>query len=333
MYYLLGICLALAALLTLNALLTVAAAALWFGAKRCASAWTAATRARILFAFRILPPIGALALTAVFLVPAYIAHEPYPKTEVAGSKLILLALISASGIAFALSRLVGSWLATRRISRDWLRSADLVNIKGVDIPAYRFRHSFPVIAVVGTLRPRLFVAGQIFDSLNDEEMAAAVAHERGHLVARDTLKRIVMRACRDLLLFVPAGRRFDRAWAEESERAADEYAARDGATVALDLAAVLIKVARFVPRGGKPAVPAGAFLIEATDSGVASRVRRLTELAAAANQKTRRGATLPHSPLWAGIAALLAVVTLTIINPEALATTHVFIEHVVWILG
>jgi len=340
MYYLLGTCLALAALLTANAFLTLVATLLWRVVQQTARReWSAATRARVLFALRTLPMAGALFVTAALLLPAYLLYEPYPATEVAGHKLILLALISASGIAFALARLGASWLATRRIRRDWLSRADRVSIEGVRVPAYRLRHSFPVIAVVGTFRPRLFVADGIFDALNDEELAAAVAHERGHLVARDTLKRAVMRACCDLLLCVPAGRSFNRAWEIEAERAADEYAARDGATVALDLAAVLIKIARLVPRGGKPAMPAGAFLIEAADEGVAGRVRRLTELAGHddgdGDNPNKRRATIPqNNALLTGVAAaLLAVVILAIVNSQALATTHVFIEHVVRALG
>jgi len=80
-----------------------------------------------------------------------------------------------------------------------------------------------VIAVVGSIRPRLFVAGQVLDSLTDEEMLAAIAHECGHLAA-DNFKRVLLRACRDMLTIVPCGRSLDRAWAENAEAAADESA-------------------------------------------------------------------------------------------------------------
>lgn len=332
MYYLLGTCIALASLLALNALLTLIATVVWRGLKRPAREWSATTRAKILFTLRTLPPASALFITAVLLVPAYVLHEPYAKAEVPGVTLLLLALVSATGITFALLRLASSWLSTRRLNRDWLRRADLVSIKSVNIPAYRLRHSFPVIAVVGTLRPRLFVADRIFDLLNEEEMAAAVAHERGHLVACDTLKRTALRACRDLLLFAPIGRRFDAEWAEESERAADEYAVRDDAGVALDLAAVLIKLARLVPGSGKPSIPAAAFLIEATHGGIAGRVRRLTELAADGRRRERYEAVSLGAALAGGGSAVTSAAALSIVNPQTLATTHVLIEHVISVL-
>jgi hypothetical protein len=79
---------------------------------------------------------------------------------------------------------------------------------------------------------------------------------------RDNLKRALMRACRDVLVIVPCGRILDRDWSEVAEAAADEHAARAGATVALDLASALIKIARLIPEGVKPTMPAGAFLID-----------------------------------------------------------------------
>src|SRR5919202_1119057 len=112
-------------------------------------------------------------------------------------------------------------------------------------------------AGVGTLRPRLFIAQQLFAALTEAELRAALAHECGHLATRDNLKRAVLRACRDVLTIVPAGRTLDRAWDESTEAAADEHAARDGgAAAALDLAAALVKIARLAPPGMRPTLPA-----------------------------------------------------------------------------
>src|SRR5262249_48078215 len=124
-----------------------------------------------------------------------------------------------------------------------------------------------------------------FQSLTNEEISAAMAHESGHLISRDNLKRPLLRACRDMLAIVPSGASLDRAWVEASEAAADEHAARGGSGGALDLASALIKIARLVPDGVKPAFPAGALLIGddgaggVDGAGIAERVRRLTRLA------------------------------------------------------
>ncbi|HKQ53009.1 MAG TPA: M48 family metalloprotease, partial [Pyrinomonadaceae bacterium] len=295
-YYALVTCAALAAFLSLNAVGSLAATGLWFGLRRRTRRWRATARARLLFWLCVLPPAVALVFVAALMVPAYLAHEPDHAPEAVGLPLLALALCSASVIARALYRAASSWLATRRLTAFWLRRAEPVSLKGVAVQAYRLRHSTPVLAVVGTLRPRLFIAGQVMDSLSPEELAMALAHERGHLLAHDTLKRGLMQLCRDLLPFIGASSLLGRAWAEEAEKTADEFAARSGAAGALDLAAALIKIAHMMPSGVRNAVPAGAFLLEGDDDGLAGRVRRLTELASA--RGTSAGRELLFSKLF-----------------------------------
>ncbi len=55
-----------------------------------------------------------------------------------------------------------------------------------------------MIAVVGAFRPKMFIAEQIFLSLDKQELAAAVAHECGHLAARDNLKRLILKISQTL---------------------------------------------------------------------------------------------------------------------------------------
>jgi Zn-dependent protease with chaperone function len=276
MFELLGICLMLAALLTLNALLALLASALWLVLRRRVENWSAAARARLLFALRVFPAVIAVVLVGALLLPAYITHEPRRAVEPVSMKLAILATISAAGLLLALWRGVTVWIVTRRLVNDWLRAAEPVSFDQIPIPAYRLRHQFPVIAIVGAVRPKLFIADHLFQSLTNEEISAAMAHESGHLISRDNFKRPLLRACRDMLAIVPSGASLDRAWVEASEAAADEHAARGGSEVALDLASTLVKIARLVPDGVKPAFPAGALLIGDDGAGIAQRVRRLT---------------------------------------------------------
>jgi hypothetical protein len=189
---------------------------------------------------------------------------------------------------------------------------------------------FPVIAVAGTLRPRLFVAEKICAALSDAELRAALAHECGHLAAHDNLKRALLRACRDVLSIVPVGRALDRAWAESTEVAADEHAARTGGPwAALDLAAALIKIARLVPAGTRPAMPVGAYLLEAPDEGhIARRVRRLTQLAT-------DGVVASPYPLmrnlclWTGVGTTFVLLMLGATDARALTVMHTMLEQLV----
>ena len=331
-YYFLAICLALAAFLSLNALGSLIVTAAWMAFRRRTNRWSAGARATALFALRVLPPACALVFVATLLIPAYLIYEPYPAPESVGLPLLALAVFSASGIALALYRAVASWLLTRRLTARWLRQAEPMSVEAVGVPAYRLRNTTPVLAVVGTLRPRLFIAEQVLDSLSPEEMGVALAHERAHLRARDTLKRAVVNLCRSLVPLIGAGRALDRAWAEEAERAADEYAASADAAGALDLAAALIKIARLMPAGVGNVVPAGAFLLEGADEGVAGRVRRLTEMASTRSANAGRELLPAKVAVPAGL-ALFTGTLLAAADREFLAAIHSFTEGVLKILA
>ncbi|MCU1264940.1 MAG: peptidase BlaR1 [Acidobacteria bacterium] len=332
MYELLGISLVLAALLSINALASLLAASLWRLLARPALRWSARTRARIIFAMRIGPPSVALLAIAALLIPAYLLNEPYSTTEVVGGKLGMLALVSALGVSLAMWRGLKSWLATRALLGQWLDGAEPIRISEVSIPAFRIEHPFPVIAVVGSFRPRLFVAGRVLESLSDEEMLAAIAHESGHLAARDNLKRIFIRACRDMLTIVPCGRSLDRAWAENAEAAADESAARQGSAVALNLASALIVIARMIPAGSRPTMPVGAFLLGNEAEGVKGRVRRLLVLAGAAPDNRPRSALRVWAPRLVVLTSML-LLALALIHSSALTEMHAAIEQAVRILS
>ena len=326
MFELLGICLTLAALLTLNAMASLLASALWRMVRGHAEGWTAAARARMLFAMRVFPPVIAIVCVGALLLPAYIAHEPRHVVEPVSLKLGALAATSAGGLLLALWRGAAAWVATRRLVNNWLRGAEPVRFDQIPIPAYRLRHQFPVIAIVGAIRPKLFIADHLFQSLTREELAAAIAHESGHLAARDNIKRALLRACRDALAIVPSGKRLDRAWAEASEAAADEHAARAGGTVALDLASTLVKIARLVPEGVNPAMPAGALLIGDSADGIAQRVRRLTQLAMIEKVSTGQRRSDSKAWPWACFAAILISAILLATNPFMLLAVHNVIE-------
>jgi beta-lactamase regulating signal transducer with metallopeptidase domain len=330
MYYLLGICLAFAALLATNVLASVVAGILWRVIEQPARRWSSAARAKLLFALRTAPAAVSLICVATLLVPAFIVHEPHHSTETVGAKLTLLALLSIYGIARALWRGFATWRATRRLTIDWLRQAEPIFLDNISAPAYRIKHSFPVIAVVGILRPRLFIADYLLNTLDAEELAAALLHEEAHLRARDNFKRPIVRACRDVLSIVPCGRALDQIWTEESEVAADEYAARSGgASSALSLAASLIKIARLVPAGARPPMPDGVFLVGDAGAPLAGRVQRLmmfAELRVSDSPVAASTASLTTNFL---LCCYLGLLTALIAQTHTLTAIHTAIEYVV----
>ncbi len=104
--------------------------------------------------------IASLAVLLFLILPAYIRHEPHPTPEVVSYKLALIALVAAAGIGLAVFRGCASWRATARLTADWLSHARPISLDGVNIPCYEIQHHFPVIALVGIFRPRLFIARQ-----------------------------------------------------------------------------------------------------------------------------------------------------------------------------
>lgn len=329
-YFILGTCLALAALLPLNALGSAAAALLWHFLEPRARSWAARRRAHFLFWLRVGPFVASLVFVLALLLPAYAAHEPRGTDEAIGTWLAFLAALSGLCLVLAVWRAVGVWRATRTLRREWLRAARPLAFDGVSIPCFRIPHALPLVAVVGARRPALFVAERVLASLSGAELAAVVAHESGHLLARDNLLRAVMRACRDSCLIAPFGRRIDRAWAESVEDAADEHAARAGADAALDLAAALVRIARMFPAGATISVPAGAHLAAEESGVIARRVRHLTELAGGRNEDCGRTS---GRAAWAGAGALLLLCAAAASYSDVLPATHEALERIVRTLG
>ena len=336
MYEFLGITLVLALLLTINATATMVAA----GVVRLCKPWlrkcSARTRAEILFVMRIGPPVIAIVAIAAFMIPSYLIYEPHTTDEFVSWKLGAIASISAFGVGLAIWRGFQSWRATRSLLRGWLSVATPFELKGIGVRTFVLKHSFPIIAVVGAIRPRLFIADHVLESLSEEELAAAIAHEYGHLAAGDNFKRSVMRISRAALLIIPCGRSLDRAWSEASESAADEHAAQQSSQIALNLASALVRIARMIPKGQQQVMPAAvsAFLVGSEDApGVKVRVRRLIELAAADPRLLVSNASLVRFVPWFML-ALIVVVGVTIESrPQVLATVHQFVEHVVAVLS
>jgi Zn-dependent protease with chaperone function len=331
-YDLLGICLVLATLLSVNAVASLLSAATGRLLERPLRRLPAGVRAELLFALRISPPTLALILVGLFLIPSYLGYEPYATTEIVSKKLAGFAAISAAGVVFTLWRGFRSWFATQCLLRKWLAVAQPINIPGITIPTFCLVHNFPVVAVVGSFRPRLFIAKRVLETLADEELKAAVAHEGGHLAAHDNLKRTLLRVCRDMLMIVPCGRSLDRAWSEAAECAADEEAARENAVTALNLASALVKIARMVPAGNQATMPLASCLIGVEEtSGVKARIRRLLEIATNGTEDFGQRGLASILPLT-GLFTLLLLAALVAINPGVLFTVHKVVERAVALL-
>jgi Zn-dependent protease with chaperone function len=322
----------LALMLVVNSLASVVASLVWRICRQRFNAWAPANEAEALFLLRTLPAFFGAVCVLLLLAPAYLTHEPRDSHEDVSTKLALIAGLAAIGIGVAVIRGIAAWRATSRLADDWLRHAEPISVAEISIPAYQIEHRFPLIAVVGSLRPRLFIARQVLENLSSDELSAALEHEAGHIVARDNLRRGLMRACRDVLMIVPFGQRMDRAWVDASEAAADEFAARGKRKTGLDLASAMVKIARMIPAGTRPTMMAGAFLIGDDDKiGFKRRIRRLIQLANTPESEVN-STGFSKVLKWLPICLMLVLIGITATEPHVLATVHQFIEHAVYIL-
>lgn len=200
-----------------------------------------------LFLMRMLPAIGSVSLVLGLVLPAFWSFEPRATAEKAGLVLGIFVIVAGMLVAAGLRRTFLSWLATRRLERRWKTAA--VGSASFEIPvlAYRVPSDMPLAALVGVLRPRLFVSDRFLDALSAGERRAVVEHETGHLRSLDNLKRTVMRLAPDWLSFSSAGREIEAAWAIAAEEEADDHAAGSDRSRSLDLASALLKASRLTP--------------------------------------------------------------------------------------
>jgi hypothetical protein len=274
-------------MLLMTAVASLAAGALGYVA---AAVWTVLLtrfgRGGDAFLRRLLPLAGLLAGALVLMAPAFLLHEPARADERPGLVASALAAFGLLLLGATVARAVRAFLATRRLVAEWSRDAQEIALPGQPAPAFGIAHSFPVVAVVGVFRPRLFIARPVLQALTPDELQAVVAHEAWHVRAGDNLKRWLM-ACAPTIGFRSLAGRLEREWEEAMEIEADR-----GAGGALELASALVKTARLAPAGADLRVPAAAF------HGGGSIARRIDRLV-----RGSRPDEAAHPALRIGVAA------------------------------
>jgi Zn-dependent protease with chaperone function len=269
---------------------------------------------------RLFPSAAATIAVLLFFVPAYLAYEPIGADEPVGRPLAALAFLAGVVLVAAAHRGLRTWRETWRFARLLEKGAEPINLPGVALPAYRIRHPFPLVTVLGVRRPRLYVAEQVLSGLDDAQRSAVFEHELAHVQSRDNLRHWVLRACPDLLVLFPGGEALTSAWLAAAEEAADEAVARRTPRAALDLAAALVEVARLVPPDQPTFLPALALH---NGDEIARRVARLVQ--------GPSPAATPRASGWvlAGLALLAAAFSYL----PALRLAHGLTERLVALLS
>jgi Zn-dependent protease with chaperone function len=263
-----------------------------------------------------LAPASVGAAAAVVSAAAFWIFEPRPP-ERGGPVLFALAALAVALVAAGAGRALGAVQGLRGVVRRWMRDAEPLPCLGVGMPVSTVRDRFPVVALVGILRPRIVVASQVVQALTPDELRAAIDHEMSHYAAGDNLKRALLAACPPQLGWTGLA----RAWAQAAERAADAAVAARGARAAAELASALVKVARLAVGQPSLVVPANALY----DGGpVVDRVRRLIDM--------RISPPLPASRRRVTLIAVTILVGLAPAVPPLLPRVHTFSEALVRLL-
>jgi len=228
-------------------------------------------RAIALFRLRLLPVSAALVATAQGVV-SFVVFEPRSQDEVFGRVLVGLATVGALLLVIGTARLGRAALSTGAALRRWLIGSESISFDGCPIPARIIDSEFPVVAVVGLIRPRLVIARIVLDACPPDEIRAILAHEMRHAARRDNLRRAVLTWLPDVLSLLPAGRRLIATWHDAAEAVADDASTDLGPAGRVSLASALLRVARIAPGVTMTALPASA-LYRGEDLG--ARVRRL----------------------------------------------------------
>lgn len=291
----------LSAYAVLNLLFSAALALAWRARLVDNPALTSAARAQRFAFLRALPAVAAAIVTLIIVVPAFAIFEPPHEGEQVGPVLPMLAVMAIGQFAASLGLAVAGAVRTRVVARAWLRAGTPLDLHPpAGVAAYAVDSPAPMVALVGVFSPKLIAARAVIDVCSPEELTAIVSHERGHLQARDNMKRWLMTCAPDALRWTPIHHEISAAWHDAAEDAADDVATGGDDGARLNLAALLVKIARLAPETPWPAATVSPFV---QDDGLARRVRRLLDPAAAT---TDTAAIWPLAALF--FAALVSTV-------------------------
>lgn len=208
--------------------------------------------------------------TALPLMASHLGLNGHSIGDVALLAPVLALAVSLVSVSVAL------WRATRAVSA-WVRRNSIG--AGPQESVIVGEHDV-VVAAAGLRRPRVIVSAGALMCFDDEELAASLAHERGHIARRHRFALVTAEVCRSLARLLPGTRRAVAELNFHLERDADRWA--------LERKHDPIALASAICKAARPPQGAGGALLAALSGGaVTRRVRQLLEGAAVPG---RRGA-------------------------------------------
>ena len=193
--------------------------------------------ASLLFALRVLPFGSASVFTLAFTLPSFLLLEPRSTDEAVGTAPLMLGLCCVALLAAGIVQAALAQMRTSRALMKWLDGSTIMDLRSA-VPVFRTGKDAPSLTVAGVREPKVLVSEAALAALTPPELRTALKHEIAHAQSYDNLKKLLFR-----FSVFPGMTELERAWAEQSELAADD-AAVSCFQDALDLAGALIKVSR-----------------------------------------------------------------------------------------
>lgn len=194
---------------------------------------------RRLFALTLAARLLPWLLTFGLLVPAYLRGEDNPATERVGLVSLLLAVATLAWIAASLLRAAITAIRTRQYCRTCHTTGHVIDGR----PVLAHGGSRSLLAIAGVLRPRLLISQSLLDA-QSPRLGVAFRHEAAHASQRDNLKLLLLSLLPAIPFATAARPSLDSRWRLASELAADEDATHGNAEHSLELAALLVSLAR-----------------------------------------------------------------------------------------
>ena len=258
----------------------------------------------VLYLAFFLPTTGAFAQLTHWcwhaVVPLLTTHLGLEGHRVGDAATILpglLAMASLLSVAVGVAR--GARAVRRLLARHSLGPGpdDSVIVAGREV----------MMAAAGLKRPRVVVSAGALLELDDDELAAGLDHERGHIARRHRYLLVFAELCRGVGRIVPGARHASRQLAFHLERDADQWALRSHDRLAL--ASVICKAA------SSQTVDAVAASASLSGSGAPERLGQLVEGSAS----SMRGARAVVLNAAAAVMVCAAIVAAAVVPSTALA--------------
>lgn len=283
-----------------------------------AKKWSPRVCSDILFSLRLSPLVLATLVTLLFAAPSFLIFEPRSVNEPIGAWLPVFGI---GGLAMMAAGLWSAVSALRRVSRAASRWASGASIR--QLPA-DFSHKIAVLCTTaaapplsadGIFRGRVWLSSKAEQLLSESELDSALRHELVHVRRRDNLRKLFLR-----FVAFPGMAKLESAWLEATEMAADDGAVSN-ALEALDLAAAVIKLSRFIPLASPPELATS--LVNSPAELLNARVSRLLHWSEPVEVPAR--SNLRKSAFWTAA----ALVTLALTYSHLLLRVHAATELLV----